>query len=227
MSYHPLKTTQRLIDAQRLGDEEVCPLALEHVMLLLLHNEVDISGLHVGLLIRHSPEGYLLVVLHPFLHQYLQDLPFLLTGGYVPSPATLSTPTLQLLDHPQSDLAQFNDHTLPIASSAHFGFAHNNLSVNCYFRCLSIVEVFQADFERVVDRLRFTRTLGSATTPAAKEHGKEIIGTTSSPTILTESLKTIFVIFGAFFLVREDLIGSAYFFEFVFVATLVRMVLDG
>lgn len=80
---NPLEAAKGLVQAEGLGNEEVGTLPLEGVVLLLLDDEVDVTGLHVGLLIGHATEGDLLVVAHALVDVNLQDLALLLALALV------------------------------------------------------------------------------------------------------------------------------------------------
>jgi hypothetical protein len=116
-------------------------------------------------------------------------------------------------------LTEFDYYSLAVAGGAHFGFTHNNLSIDGDLGSFSVVQILQTDFEGMIDTLSLTGAGGAGGTSPVEEHGKEVLGA-SPASFIGEALEAEFVVLGAFFFVREDFVGSADFFEFVFVSSL-------
>ncbi len=227
MLHNPLEAAKGLVQAEGLGHEEVGTLPLEGVVLLLLHDEVDIAGFHVGLLVGHAAEGDLLVVAHPLVDVNLQDLALLLAAALVPLTGTGAAGTLELLDHAEGDLTELHDGTLPVAFFAHGGLADEDLAVDGQLDGLAVVQVLEADLEGVVHVVSLA---GSGRPPPgspAEEHAEQIVAAGSSAALFGHALEAVLVVLGALLGVAEDLVRGRDLLELGLIAALIGMVLHG
>mmetsp|Transcript_62366 Transcript_62366/g.184541 ORF Transcript_62366/g.184541 Transcript_62366/m.184541 type:complete len:249 (-) Transcript_62366:312-1058(-) len=227
MSEIPRIAAEGLVQTYFPDHEQVGSLPLEYVVILFLNDKIDITWLHVGLLICLPPECNLLVVLHSLLNVHLQHLPLILCLETLPLPIAHVTRTLHLLDHTRPDLPNLQDSTLTSTVGALNNIPNNDLAVDGQLHCLAIVQIFEANLDGVVDAGSFART-GSAT-PAlpSEEHGEEIISTatgTTSPPILTDSLKAVLVVRRTLLRVAQYFVRSVDFFELVSISSLVGVV---
>jgi len=91
----------------------------------------------------------------------------------------------------------------------------------------AIVEVLEADFQRVDLVLPLLLTAAAATTPstaAVEHHVKDVAGVSSLAT--AHSFFSELIVLGTLLLVPKDIIGLGDLLEGVRVAALVRMMLD-
>mmetsp|Transcript_21224 Transcript_21224/g.43485 ORF Transcript_21224/g.43485 Transcript_21224/m.43485 type:complete len:349 (-) Transcript_21224:1238-2284(-) len=223
----PLKAAKGLVETYSLGNEQIGTLALEGVVLLLLDDEVDITSLHVGLLVGHAAEGDLLVVTHALVDVDLQDLALLPPLALEALAGAGVAGTLDLLDHAESDLAELHDGALPVALGTFGRFADNDLTVDGELDRLAVVQVLQTHLQGVVDVVALSGSGRSPTSAASEEHGEEIIGARSSATLVGYSLKAVLIVLGPRLGIAENFIRSRNFLELGLLTALVGMVLYG
>jgi hypothetical protein len=143
-------------------------------MLLLLYDEVNITGLHFWYLITHTTECDLVTLTHTLLDMYLKDLPFSLECAFLPLSVTLITPYLLLCYHPRSKLACVYNNALSLAMLTCNRRALDDLAIHGKLDCLTIVQILETDLEWMIHGGTFFGTTATTTrpTPAAEEHGE-------------------------------------------------------
>lgn len=222
---NPLEAAKGLVEAECLGNEEVGTLPLEGVVLLLLDDEVDVTCLHVGLLIGHATEGDLLVVTHALVDVNLQDLALLLALALVSLSGTGMAGTLELLDHAEGNLAELHNGTLAVTLGTHGGLADEDLAIDGQLDGLAIVQVFEANLEGVVDVVSLAGSGRPPARAAAEEHAEEVVAAGSSAALVGHALEAVLVVLGALFGVAEDLIRGRDLLELGLITALVGVVL--
>mmetsp|Transcript_15094 Transcript_15094/g.41979 ORF Transcript_15094/g.41979 Transcript_15094/m.41979 type:complete len:519 (-) Transcript_15094:133-1689(-) len=222
----PLESAQGLVEGEVLGHQQIGPLSLEDGVLLLLDDEIDIPRFHVWFFVGLAAEDNLLLVLHTLFHQYFQDLALALFLVEVALAPARGTAALHLLDHAQGDLAELQDDPLAVTLVADLGISDNDLAGDGELDALAVVQILEGDLEGMVDVFSAAGT-GAATPPAAaKEHAEEVLVGSASAAAVFESLEAVFVVFGAFFRIAQDLVGGINFLKGVLVSSLVGVVFD-
>ena len=225
----PSKSTEGFFQGQRFGDEQIGAFALEQFVRLFLHNKVDVARFHVGHFVGHAAEDDLLVVPHPLLDQHVQHLAILPPFAPVPFSLAIGAVTLDLLDHAQTDLAQFQDNPIAVAGWTTAGLALQHVPTHGEFDRFAGIQFFKRRCHGVVDVI--APLWPTAAHSTAKEHTEQILGrptTAASPSSLVDqSLQTILIVFGSLFWITQYLVRGVDLFEGVFVPALVGMMLDG
>mmetsp|Transcript_9791 Transcript_9791/g.17894 ORF Transcript_9791/g.17894 Transcript_9791/m.17894 type:complete len:205 (-) Transcript_9791:683-1297(-) len=93
------KSSQRLVQADILHNQQVRSFSFEQIVFLFLYDEIDISGLSSRCFVCHSLEGNLLVVVSTLFHVNFNDFSFVFGFCLIALSLTLGARTLHLRDH--------------------------------------------------------------------------------------------------------------------------------
>mmetsp|Transcript_10343 Transcript_10343/g.18819 ORF Transcript_10343/g.18819 Transcript_10343/m.18819 type:complete len:204 (-) Transcript_10343:274-885(-) len=191
----PFESTECFVETKSFGYQQVSSFSFKRVVFLFLHNEIDISRLHVWLFVCHSTKDNLLTVSHTLFNQDVQHLAFLFSLSFPSFTTTITTLALKLLHHSQSNLAKLQHDSLSITRCTHGGFSYQHLTIDRQFDSLSIIQVFQRHLERMIDILPSRRT----TTPSrsTEKHAKQVVvrmTTATTTVVVTNSIQTKLVI---------------------------------
>mmetsp|Transcript_4949 Transcript_4949/g.13088 ORF Transcript_4949/g.13088 Transcript_4949/m.13088 type:complete len:359 (+) Transcript_4949:320-1396(+) len=190
----PRESGECLVDADFLDDEQVGSLALEEGVVLLLHDEVHVSGFSVWCFVCHATEGDLLVVLHSLLDVDFDDLALVLGAGAGSLTAALAACSLDLRDHARSQLSDLEHDTLSAAGFACLDFADDDLAVDGELDGLALVKILERDLDGVLDAGSLARSRRTTTSAASEEHGEKILAASRRWTILADALQTVLVV---------------------------------
>jgi hypothetical protein len=176
------KSTEGLIERQILSDKQISPLPLEQFVVLLLDDKIDVTGFHVRNFIAHTGKRNLLIVAHSLVNVNFQNLSLRSSFRIVTLSSAGIALALHLSDHSRSNLPNFHDSTLTIALGTPLDFSDNDLAVDGQLDRLSIVEIFEGYFERMVDAGALARSRATTSTTSEK-HGKQVFSRVSMTVI--------------------------------------------
>ena len=106
-----------------------------------MDDKIDVPRFHVWFLVGLPAKDNLLLVPHSFLHQDFKNLSLPLSLKLKAFALAGCTSALDLLDHSQTDLTEFQDDTSSITGFAFLGSANDNLSCNGEFYRFAVVQV--------------------------------------------------------------------------------------
>jgi hypothetical protein len=178
--------------------------------------------------ISHSFKRNLLIVVGSLFNVDFDHLALGLRFGGVSLPLTTAASSLHLSEHTRAYLTDLHDNTLSIASGALFAVADNDLSVNRQLDRLSVVEIFQGDFNRVLNAGTFARARSTSSSATSSEKHAEQVFTSSSPgsAILFNTFQPILVVEFALLWIAENFVCGINLLEVVLVPSLIRVVFD-
>mmetsp|Transcript_16516 Transcript_16516/g.30058 ORF Transcript_16516/g.30058 Transcript_16516/m.30058 type:complete len:284 (-) Transcript_16516:102-953(-) len=222
----PRKTAESLVEADDLREKKIVTLALEKIVFLFLDDKVNVSRFHLWNFVGHVAKCNFLVVAHALVDMNLQYLALALGFGGISLSSTVVTVALELLDHSWTNLPHFYDHAPSVTRGTFRGFSFDDLAIDGEFDRLAVIEVFEADFEGVIDAGSLAGTgAAAAASSSSKKHGKQVFATPASCcAILAHALQSILVIGRSLFLVAQNLVRRINLLKLVFFPTLVGMV---
>lgn len=217
-------------------------------MWLLVDYNNNITRLFIGMLIWFTMEYIFLSMRRTFVNNCLDDLLFLenflaiacltfvgfidlLTGSIA-----ISTRSCWLGIHSWTEHGHLCYHSATFASSTSWvcsvhtsftiTFLANSISVDRYLRGLTLVDVFECDFNSVLDRLAFLWSAFSSTHTASEHLREDIAVRTHSSTALFDSVFAILVVDITLFFVAKNVICCSERLEFFWITSFIRVFLQ-